>query len=284
MSSIISEKAVIGKNTVIKENCIVEDDVLIGDNCYIDSNTIIRSGTRIADDGFVGSNCIIGEYLMDFCMDRIQHKHELMIGENCLIRSGTIIYTDSKIGDHLQTGHRVTIREKSSIGSYCSIGTLSDIQGNCKIGDYVRMHSNVHIGQLSIVDNYVWIFPYVVLTNDPTPPSDDDGFEGVHINKFALISTGSILLPGVVVGRDALVGAGANVTKDVDEYSLVVGNPARKIKDVREMKNKNGDNIYPWRMHFNRAMPWGEDGFTDWYNQLSEQDREMFGVDETDLV
>ena len=59
-------------------------------------------------------------------------------------------------------------------------------------------------------------FPYVVLINDTTPPSEDEGFKGVHIHKFALVSTGSVLLPGVSVGRDALIGASANVTKNVE--------------------------------------------------------------------
>lgn len=220
---------------------------------------------------------------MDFCLDRRPHNHKMTIGNNALLRSGTIIYTGSEIGDHIQTGHRVTIREKSRIGSHCSIGTLSDIQGNCSIGDYVRMHSNVHIGQLSVVDNYVWIFPYVVLTNDPTPPSEDGGFIGVHIHKYALISTGSVLLPGVSIGRDALVGASSNVTRDVSDYALVVGNPAKQIKDVRDMKNNNGENIYPWRFHFNRAMPWEKEGFMNWYRGLSDQKKFQYGVDETDI-
>lgn len=283
MNSEISSKASIGRNVYFGNNCIVEDNVTIGNECYIDSNTIIRSGTEIGDNSFIGSNCIIGEYLMDFCLDRQPHEHTLKIGSNALLRSGTIIYKESTIGDHFQTGHRVTIREKSNIGSHCSIGTLSDIQGNCQIGDYVRMHSNVHIGQLSVIDNYVWIFPYVILTNDPTPPSEDDGFEGVHIHKFALVSTGSVLLPGVEIGRDALVGASANVTKGVDDYTLVVGNPAKKIKDVREMKNKNGERIYPWRFHFNRDMPWEKSGFKEWYKGLSDIEHKNHCVDDNDL-
>ena len=283
MTNNISDKAYIGNNVTLKGNCVVEAGARIGDNCYIDTNSIIRSGTTIGADSFIGANCIIGEYLMDFCLDRRPHNHKLTIGNNALLRSGTIIYTGSEIGDHIQTGHRVTIREKSRIGSHCSIGTLSDIQGNCSIGDYVRMHSNVHIGQLSVVDNYVWIFPYVVLTNDPTPPSEEGGLIGVHIHKFALISTGSVLLPGVSIGRDALVGASSNVTRNVPDYALVVGNPAKQIKDVRDMKNNNGENIYPWRFHFNRAMPWGKTGFIKWYRGLSDQKKFQYGVDETDI-
>lgn len=208
---IIDEKVQIGENVVIGHNCIVEANVQIGDNTYIDSNTIIRSGTQIGANSFIGANCIIGEYLMDFCVSKVSGNYALKIGKDTLIRSGSIIYTDSVIGDGFQTGHQVTIREKSKIGNHVSVGTLSDIQGNCSIGNYVRMHSNVHIGQLSVVDDFVWIFPYVVLTNDPTPPSND--FIGVHIHPFAIVATGALVMPGVEIGQDALVAAGCTVTK-----------------------------------------------------------------------
>ena len=64
---------------------------------------------------------------MDFCIDRKKHDHRLCIGADALIRSGSIVYTGSEIGEHFQTGHQVTIREKSSIGDHVSVGTLSDI-------------------------------------------------------------------------------------------------------------------------------------------------------------
>lgn len=260
---IIGNNVKIGEDVYIGHNCIIEDNVEIGAGTYIDSNTIIRRNTAIGDGGNIASNCIVGEYQMDYFMDHKQHVHPLSIGEKCLIRSGTIIYNGSSIGNYFQTGHRVTIREKTVIGNNVSVGTLSDIQGDCVIGNYVRMHSNVHIGQKSIIDDYVWIFPYVVLTNDPTPPSEV--LLGVHIHSFAIIATGSILLPGVDIAGDSLIAAGANVTKNVNEYEIVGGNPAKVLGDVRNIKNKiTGEEVYPWRYHFERNMPWEDIGFIEW--------------------
>lgn len=267
----VGKNSKLGNNVYIGSNVIIEDNVTIGDDTYIDSNTIIRSNTVIGKKTFIGSNCIVGEYLMDFCIDRVYHDHKLIIGENALIRSGSIIYTGSNIGSDFQTGHQVTIREKSSIGSHVSIGTLSDIQGNCEIGNYVRLHSNVHIGQLSKIDDYVWIFPYVVLTNDPTPPSEN--FVGVHVHSFAIIATSSVILPGIEIYEDALVAAGAVVTKDVPEYAVVGGNPAKLISDVRKIKNKiTGEPVYPWREHFDRAMPWEGIGYENWLKSIELAD------------
>lgn len=253
----------IGQNVIMKEGVRIGENVVIGDNVYIDYNTIIRDGVTIKSGTTIGANCILGEYLKDFYDSRIEKKHPLVIGEDSIIRSGTVIYGDTLIGDSFQTGHNVTIRENSKIGNHVSVGTLSDIQGECVIGNYVRMHSNVHIGQKSHIEDYVWIFPYVVLTNDPTPPSER--LLGVEIKSFAVIATGSILLPGVEIESDSLVAAGAIVTKDVKTYQVVGGNPAKVIADIRNIKNRfTGEKVYPWRETFKRGMPWEESDYQTW--------------------
>ena len=88
---VISKNVQFGENVAIGHNCIIEDNVVIGDNSYIDSNTIIRSNVKIGENAFVGSNCIIGEYWMDFCLNKKVYEHQLVIGKNALIRSGSII-------------------------------------------------------------------------------------------------------------------------------------------------------------------------------------------------
>lgn len=274
---IISDQAQIGNRVYVGHNCIIESNVEIGDGSYIDNNTTIRSGTKIGTHSNIGANCIIGEYWMDFWDGHKPHNHPLIIGSGALIRSGSIIYAGSEIGDHFQTGHQVTIREKAHIGSHVSIGTLSDIQGNCHIGNYVRLHSNVHVGQLSRIDDCVWIFPYVVLTNDPTPPTED--LIGVHIRSFAIVATGALLMPGVEVEGDSLIGAGAVITKNVPRYSVVVGNPGRAISDIRKIKNKvTGEPVYPWRYHFDRAMPWEGQKFDVWYNSLDLNEKAIYSL------
>ena len=274
---IVAESAQVGNNVHIGHNCIIEDGVFIGDDTFIDSNTVIRRGVSVGKGGFIGSNCILGEYWMDFCKDRQYHSHPLSIGVNSLIRSGSIIYAGSTIGDNFQTGHQTTIREKADIGNNASIGTFSDIQGNCRIGNYVRLHSNVHIGQLSVIDDFVWIFPYVVLTNDPTPPSEN--FVGVHVHSFAIVATGAIVMPGLDLGQDCLIGAGAIVTKSVEPYAVAVGNPAKSISDVRRIKNKvTGAPVYPWREHFCNYMPWEGVGFEAWFNSLDLNEKQKYTI------
>lgn len=274
---IVGSNVIMGNNVILGHNVIIEDNVQIGDNSYIDNNSIIRSYVNIGSNAFIGSNCIIGEYQNDFCIDKMDYIHKLKIGKNALIRSGSIIYSGSEVGDDFQTGHHVTVREKTKLGKNVSIGTLSDIQGNCTIGNYVRMHSNVHIGQLSVIDDFVWIYPYVVLTNDPTPPSNH--FKGVHVRSFAIIATGSIIMPGLEIGQDSLIGAGTIVTKSVDSYTVFVGNPGKSVSDVREVRNKvTGELVYPWREHFKTYMPWSESDFKTWYENLDLESKKSFNV------
>lgn len=274
---IVGQNVTIHETAMIGHNCIIEDNVTIGSNAYIDNNTIIRSNVTIGSNAFIEANCIIGEYQMDFYLDRQTHVHPLTIGDNAFIRSGSILYSGSRIGNNFSTGHQVTIREDAQIGDNVCVGTLSDIQGFCRIGNYVRLHSNVHIGQKSIIDDFVWIFPYVVLTNDPTPPSEE--LVGVHVHPFAIIATGSIIMPGLEIGQDSLIGAGAIVTKSTTEYAVAVGNPAKVISDVRNIKNKvTGQAVYPWRYYFSRYMPWSEMGFDEWYASLSEDDKKKHSI------
>lgn len=263
----------ISNKAIIMSDVIIGDDVIIEDGVFIDYHCIIRDHVHIEHDSRIGAGCILGEYLADFYDDLVNKPHTLSIGEHALIRSESIIYGDTKIGAYFQTGHRVTIREKTSIGHHTHIGTLSDIQGFCTIGNYVNLHSNVHVGQQSTIEDYVWLFPYVILTNDPTPPSEY--LEGVTIKKFAVVCAGAVLLPGVTVGSDSLIGAGALVSRNAEEGKLLVGNPAKVRGAVSDIKSHiTGQQVYPWRDTFNRGMPWEKIGYAAYLELCREKERE----------
>lgn len=247
------------RNVFIDPSASIGCDVRIGDNTIIYPNVVIGDRTVIAND------CIIGEPLSTYYQENDYLQPQTTIGSDSLVRSHSIIYASTTTGDHFSCGHRVTIREYSNFGQHCRVGTLSDIQGDCQIGNYVWLHSNVHIGRASRIDDFVFIYPYVVLTNDPLPPSNN--LHGVTIKSYAQIGAGSRLLPGICVNEHALVGANSLVTRSVQSYSCVVGNPARHVKDVREIKMDDGSEAYPWPFRFERGMPWEGIGFEEWKTQ-----------------
>lgn len=245
----ISPKATIGKNVLIGDNTVIYDNVEIGDN------------TIICD------NCVIGEPLNAYYADiRNYENPRTQIGAGSLIRSHSILYAGSVFGEGLQCGHRVTVRENVTFGKHCSIGTLCDIQGYSVFGDYVRMHSNVHIGQHSTIGNYCWIYPYTVFTNDPTPPSDI--CVGPTVGDYSIVATHCLLLSGVTIGKHCLIGAFSMVSRDIQDYQVAIGLPARAVKDVREVKDREtGEPHYPWPERFSRNMPWDGIGYKKWLEE-----------------
>jgi UDP-3-O-[3-hydroxymyristoyl] glucosamine N-acyltransferase len=247
-------------------NVNISKNAKIGNNVKIGDNTTIYDHVEIGNNTIISNNCIIGEPLDNYYSNLNYINPKTVIGENSLIRSHSIIYADSVFGDDFSTGHRVTIREKSYFGNNCRVGTLSDIQGHVSIGNYCWLHSNVHIGQQSTLGNFVFIYPYVVFTNDPHPPSNI--CKGPSIDDFSQVAVGSILLPNIKIGKHCLIGAQSLVGIDVEDYSLVIGKPAKRVKDVRELKSKISNmSHYPWPYNFERGMPWENIGFEKWNSQ-----------------
>ena len=235
----ISEKAIIGKNVKIGNGVVIYDNVEIGDN------------------SFIGPYSIIGEPTIAFYKEDNKHQFAITkIGSNAIIRSFTTIYEDVIIGDYFQTGHHAIIREKNRIGNHTSFGSCSELPGSSKIGNYVRIHSKVMLSENNIIEDYVWIFPFVVLTNVKHPPIGE--FQRTTIKEYAQIFSHAVILPGITIGENAIIGAGSIVTKDVPNERLIVGNPGKDIKSVREIVDENGNSIYPWRDHLTeyRGYPW----------------------------
>lgn len=228
---------------------IVSPDARLGANVTIGPFSIIHGNVEIGDGVVIGSHCEIGH------PTPLAEGRPLVIGAGSLIRSHSVFYEGSTFGDGLVTGHRVTVREATVAGKNLQIGTLSDLQGHSTIGDYVRFHSNVHIGQRAKIGDFVWIFPYVVLTNDPHPPSAV--LMGVEVGDYAAIATMSVILPGVKIGHHSLVGAHSSVNRDVEPHMVVGGSPAKPICPTSAIKLKDGSGrpAYPWTTHFTRGYP-----------------------------
>lgn len=184
-------------------------------------------------------NARIGHYVIIGVPPRGKESGELEthIGRNAVIRSHSVVYAGNVIGDNFQTGHGVMIRELNKIGNNVSVGTHSIVEHHVRIADKVRIHSNAFVPEYSVLEKGAWVGPCVVFTNAryPRSPLAKGNLEGPHLLEGSRIGAGAVLLPGVVVGRNALVGAGAVVVEDVSDGQVVVGNPARVIGNVSEL-------------------------------------------------
>ncbi|TYP89819.1 acyltransferase [Blastococcus xanthinilyticus] len=241
---------------MIHPTAIVDPAARLGEGVEIGPFSIVHADVELGAGTVVGSHCELGHPAA------AGDVGPLRVGAGALIRSHSVLYAGSTFGDQLQTGHRVTLREGIEAAEDLRIGTLCDLQGDATFGRHVRLHSNVHIGRGSTVGEFVWIFPYVVLTNDPHPPSD--GFHvGATIERFAVVATSSVVLPGVRVGEGSLVAAHALVRQDVPPGAICAGVPGKIRGEVGNIDLVDGSGpAYPWRRHFHRGYP--EDVVQGW--------------------
>jgi acetyltransferase-like isoleucine patch superfamily enzyme len=203
-------------------------------------------GVGTTADGVVlhpGVNLGVGAIISEFVVlghppsNAQPGDQELTIGRNARIRSHSVLYAGSLIGERLQTGHGVLVREATTIGDDVSIGSHTVVEHHVTIGNRVRIHSNAFIPEYSVLEDGSWVGPNAVLTNAryPLNPSAKAELAGPRVCIAAKIGANATLLPGVVIGRNALVGAGSVVTRDVPDDAIVVGNPARVIGSVADV-------------------------------------------------
>lgn len=241
----------------IHPTALVETGAILGDNVTVGEFSIVRSSCVIGKNVVIGSHCDLGSMASSESF-----AEPLLIGDNSIIRSHSVFYYGSSFGPGLATGHRVTVREGTIAGAGFQIGTGTDIQGDCTIGDYVRTHSDVHIAKKSKIGNFVWLFPGVVLTNDPMPPSNI--LRGVTIEDFAVLAVGVKVMPGIRIGAGGLIGAGSILRMNTRSDSLYSGNPAKFLGLLSELPllDETGNPAYPWKSRFSRGYP--EDIIAAW--------------------
>lgn len=234
---------------MIHQTAIVSVKASIGDNVEIGPYSIIHDHVVLKPGSHIGAYCEIG------VKTPLASSPELHIGENSIIRSHTVIYAGSSIGADFITGHYVCVRENSLLGEGVQIGSRGDIQGDCSIGDYTKMHADVHIGKNSKVGSYAWLFPEVLLTNDPMPPSEIS--IGPEIGDFCVLASKVLVLPGVKIHKEAVIGVGSIVKTDIEAGKLAQGIPAKAMcnASILRMPSNPRQKAYPWRDRFHRGYP-----------------------------
>jgi acetyltransferase-like isoleucine patch superfamily enzyme len=198
----------------------------------IDPNAMLFPGVRLGENATIDPSVILGYQVPGTA------ETALVIGRDAVIRSHTVIYAGSTVGDAFRTGHGALIREVNEIGHAVSVGSHSVIEHHVRLGNGVRIHTGAFIPEFSILEEDAWVGPHATLTNATYPRSKDvkETLRGPHLMRGAKIGANASLLPGVVIGVDALVGAGSVVTRDVPDRTIVAGNPAVVIGSIDDVE------------------------------------------------
>jgi len=238
VNSSISKTASLAQGTRLGEFCRIGDDVVVGQDCEIGSGVVIHDGTTIGDQVRIDDHAVIGKRPMRAANSAVTAEQELRpakVGSNCIIGTSAILYRGCEIGRKVLVADLATIRENVTVGDYTIVGRGVAIENSCRIGRYVKLETNVYITAYSELEDRVFVAPCVVTSNDNYVGRTEERFKhfkGIVVRKGGRIGVNATILPGLTIGEDALVAAGALVTRDVPARQIVAGVPARVLRDV----------------------------------------------------
>jgi len=211
----------------------------LGRSVWLDSSVTIFGDVTIGEFTYVGSGCILGHPTRQDLGGSIKDRRTeitvsgvSVLGKRCIIRSGSVIYTNVAVGNDVELGHNVLIRENVTIGDNALIGTNVVVDGEATVGKAVSVQTGVYICRNSRVEDYVFLGPYCVFTNDKFVMQKESRLEGPTVKRGASVGANSTLMAGVIVGEGAVIGAQAVVTRDVPAGTIFFGVPARRAKKI----------------------------------------------------
>jgi acetyltransferase-like isoleucine patch superfamily enzyme len=217
---------------LLGEGVELADDVELGGNVVIHAGTRVGTGARIQDGAVLGKPVALGP--------RSSAPRgtvpPLEVGDGAVIAAGAVVAAGARIGRLAFVGDQAHVRERAVVGEEAAIGRGSQVDFEVTVGARVRVQTGCYLAGRSVVEDDVFIAPGVITTNDryATRHGADYELEGVLLRRACRIGGGAVLLPGVNVGEEALVAAGAVVTTDVPERAVVMGVPARRVREVPE--------------------------------------------------
>ncbi len=234
----IDPSAQIGAETEIGQFTVIEAGVIIGKKCRIGHHVVIHAGAVIGDEVRIDACTVVGKQPLRSKRSIFQDEKALppvRIADHCLFGAQVVVYTGCEIGEHVLVADGAAVRENVTIGAYTIVGRNATVENFCKIGKKCKLETNCYITAYSEVGDYCFIAPGVTTTNDNFLGRTQERFKhfkGVTIKRGGRIGGQAVILPGKVIGEDAVVAAGAVVTRDVPPRTIVAGNPAHVFREV----------------------------------------------------
>jgi acetyltransferase-like isoleucine patch superfamily enzyme len=206
---------------------------VIAESAVVYPGTVIGEGCQILDGAVVGKQ----PSLSPRSTARREELPPTELGAGTIVSTGAIVFAGTRIGERVIVGDQACVRERVEIGDDVVIGRGSLVENDTTIGRLTKIQAMAYITAYSTLEEEVFIAPCVQTTNDNFMGRTEKRRElmkGPTIRRRARVGGGAVLCPGVEIGEEAFVGAGAVVVRDVQRRTVVVGNPARYLRDVPE--------------------------------------------------
>jgi acetyltransferase-like isoleucine patch superfamily enzyme len=214
----------------------------VGDDVTIADGAMLGAGITIHDGTMIGARCVVEDDVVLGKRPRLARHSTaarggiagLVIGDDVTICAGAIVFAGAVLEDRVIVGDQSFVRERARIGADATVGRGSVIEPEVSIGARSRVQTNVYLTRGTLLEEDVFVGPGVVTTNDDTMARHDASYElrGATLRRACRIGGGAVLVPGVEVGEEAYVAAGSVVTRDVPPRAVVMGVPARAVRDV----------------------------------------------------
>jgi len=195
--------------------------------------TMIGEGCRILDYAVVGKQPVLSPR----STTAQEELPPLELGPGTVVSTGAVVFAGSLLGERVIVGDQACVRERCSVGDDVIIGRGSLVENDTEVGARTKIQADAYVTAYSLLEEDVFVAPCVVTANDNFMGRTERRHKlrrGPNIRRGARIGAAAVLLPGIVVGEEAFVGAGAVVLRDVPPRSVVVGNPARELREVPE--------------------------------------------------
>jgi acetyltransferase-like isoleucine patch superfamily enzyme len=203
----------------------------IADTAVVYPGTVIGEGCQILDYAVVGKQ----PTLSPRSTARREELRPLELGAGTIVSTGAVVFAGTTVGERVVVGDQACVRERCTIGDDVVIGRGSLVENDTSVGALTKIQAHAYITAYSLLEENVFIAPCVITTNDNFMGRTEKRHElvkGPTIRRGARVGGGAVLLPGIEVGEEAFVGAGAVVLQDVPARAVMVGSPARQIREV----------------------------------------------------
>jgi acetyltransferase-like isoleucine patch superfamily enzyme len=228
--------AEVAEGVSIAPGAVIHAGTRIGAGANIGAGSVVHAGTEVGEDCLIEDGAVLGKRprLRTGSSAAGASIGPLVLEAGVTVCCGAIVYAGAHVASEAIVGDQAQVREGSRIGMHSVVGRGSSVDFGARVGDRVLIQTGVYVTGGSIVEDDVFLGPGVLTTNDHSMGRHPRGERllGAIFRRACRVGGGAVLVPGVVIGEEAFVAAGALVTRDVGDRDVVMGVPARVVRRV----------------------------------------------------